>query len=1061
MMRWIVGSSLKLQKIILAAAVGVVALGIYQVSKTPVDLMPEYQKPTVEVQTEALGLSASEVEQLITVPLEQDLLVGVPFLDDIRSVSLPGLSSVVMTFEKGTDVLDARQMVQERLTQAVGVAGLPAVAKTPQMIQPLSSNSRVSMIKLTAEDLSPIEMSVLARWVVGPRLLGVPGVANVSIWGNRERQLQVLVDPERLRQRGVALSDVVRTSGNALEVSPLSYLEASKPGTGGFIDTPNQRLNIFHEQAISKAGELAQVPLEGPGGTVVQGDDGPLALGDVTEVVEGHQPLIGDTACGGGADCLLLVVEKFPDANTGQVADDVDSALAALGPGLGGMEVDSSLYRPAAHIESTFSSLGWALLAGGVLLVGALLLLLRDWRRTAVVLSAMIVSMAGLVLLLQAWGSTVNLLVLAGLAVAVTVLVDDAVTDTLGTAERIARYRQTGTSAPVWPAIVESTVGLRRSALFAALLVGAAALPLFFLRDEGAAFVPPIAVSYLVAMAVSFAVALLLTPALSLLLLSQPSSSPKEPLPRLHRRFDAWAPKLFTRSRPAVVAVGVIVLAGVAAIPFLDVSLRPEIRERDVVVQLAAPAGTSLPRMTAIAEQAVEDLASVPGVTAANAQIGRAVMSDRDVDVNEGEIWLSIDADADYDATVAAIEDTFSGDDAVSATVTTYTDSRVRTLFPEQTRDVAVRVYGENPDVLQAKSEEIRAAVAGVDGVTGVTVESTPTEETLQVQVDMQRAQALGVKPGDVRRAAAMLVGGVTVGNLFQEQKVFDVVVWGAPEIRDTAADLRQLLIDTPAGDTIPLGQVAEVRETETPAVIRHENVARYVDVSAGVAGRSVADVGSDVTRAVAAVEFPLDHHAEVLGDYADARATTIDLVAVGLAAGLVVYLLLQAAFRSWRLAGVAFLAIPVALVGALTGTLLTGGTITLGVLAGMVAVLGLAARGIMSTILELLRLQRYEEVPWGTELVVRGMRQRLLPLVTTTLAIAAVMTPLAVAAGRTGFELIGPAALSVLGGLVTTTVVNALVIPVVALRFGTGPDSDAWVDDLYEPVTSREPIQA
>lgn len=1060
MMRWIVGSSLRLQKIILAAAIGVVALGIFQVSKSPVDLMPEYQKPTVEVQTEALGLSPSEVEQLITVPLEQDLLVGVPFLDDIRSVSLPGLSSVVMTFEEGTDVLDARQMVQERLTQAVGVAGLPAVAKTPQMIQPLSSNSRVSMVKLTAEDLSLIEMSVLARWVVAPRLLGVPGVANVSIWGNRERQLQVLVDPTKLREQGITLSDVVRTSGNALEVSPLSYLEASKPGTGGFIDTPNQRLNIFHEQAISNAGELAQVPLEGPGGAVVQGESGPLALGDVTEVVEGHQPLIGDTACDGGAHCLLLVVEKFPDANTGRVADDVDSALAALRPGLGGMEVDSSLYRPATHLESSVSSLGWALLAGCILLVGVLLLMLRDWRRTAVVLSAVIVSMASVVLLLQAWGTTVNLLVLAGLVVAITALVDDAVTDTLGTAERIARYRQTGTSAPVWPAIVESTVGLRRSALFAALLVGAAALPLFLLRDEAAAFVPPIAVSYLVAMAVSFAVALLLTPALSLLL-SKPSMTRDEPWRGLHRRFDAWAPRLFSRSRPAVVAVAVIVLAGVAAIPFLDVSPRPEIRERDVVVQLAAPAGTSLPRMTGIAEQAVEDLAAVPGVTAANAQIGRAVMSDRDVDVNEGEIWLSIDAGADYDATVAAIEDTFSGNDAVSATVTTYTDSRVRTLFPEGTRDVAVRVYGENPDVLQAKAEEIRAAVAGVDGVTGATVESTPTEENLKVQVDMRQAQALGVKPGDVRRAAAMLVGGITVGNLFQEQKVFDVVVWGAPEIRDTAADLRQLLIDTPAGDTIPLDQVAEVRETETPAVIRHENVARYLDVTAGVAGRSVADVNANVAQAVAAVEFPLDHHAEVLGDYADARATTIDLIAVGLAAALVMYLLLQAAFRSWRLAGVALLAIPVAMVGALTGTLLTGGTITLGVLAGMLAVLGLAARGMVSTISELLRLQRYEEVPWGTDLVLRGMRQRLLPLITVTLAAAAVMTPLAVAAGRTGFELIGPAALSILGGLVTTMVVNLLAIPAAALMFGAGPDSDSWVDDLYEPATTPEPIQA
>ncbi len=402
MMRWIVGSSLRLRRIVVAVAAGVMLLGIVSAKKTPVDLLPEYQPATVEVQTEALGLSAAEVEQLITVPLEQDLLVGVPFLDDISSVSLPGVSSVVMTFEPGTDVLDARQVVQERLTQAVGVAGLPAVAKPPQMIQPVSSSRRVSMLKLTSEKLSPIEMSVLARWVIGPRLMGVPGVANVAVWGNRERQLQVLVDPDRLRAKGVTLPEVVRTAGNALEVSPLSYLEASKPGTGGFIDTPNQRFNIFHEQAITDATELAQVPVESTSGAADEGAGGRLALGELTDVVESHQPLIGDTACGGGHSCLILVIEKFPGTNSGQVADDVDTALAALRPGLGDMRIDSSLYRPASDLDSLFSQLGRALLAGGILLVVVLLVLLRDWRRTAIVLATLAVSLACAVLVLNA-----------------------------------------------------------------------------------------------------------------------------------------------------------------------------------------------------------------------------------------------------------------------------------------------------------------------------------------------------------------------------------------------------------------------------------------------------------------------------------------------------------------------------------------------------------------------------------------------------------------------------------------------------------------------------------
>jgi Cu/Ag efflux pump CusA len=261
MMRWVVTSSLKFRTLVIAVAVGVMVVGITQLPKASVDVLPEFMPPTVEVQTEALGLSAEEVEQMVTVPLEQDLLNGVAFVQDIESVSLPGLSSIVLTFEPGTDLLDARQVVGERLTQAVGVAGLPQVAKLPQMLQPLSSSSRVAMVRLSSGERSLIDMSVLARWVITPRLLGVDGVANVAIWGYRDRQLQVLVDPARLAEHGVTLNDVIRTTGNALEVSPLSYLEASSPGTGGFIDTANQRLHIFHDQAISTPDELAQVTI--------------------------------------------------------------------------------------------------------------------------------------------------------------------------------------------------------------------------------------------------------------------------------------------------------------------------------------------------------------------------------------------------------------------------------------------------------------------------------------------------------------------------------------------------------------------------------------------------------------------------------------------------------------------------------------------------------------------------------------------------------------------------------------------------------------------------------
>ena len=439
MMRWIVESSLKYRLVVVAVAVAIMAAGARQISEMSVDVLPEFTPTMVEIQTEALGLSAPEVEQLITVPMEQDLLNGVPWLDDIRSESVPGLSRIQLIFEPGTDLLRARQVVQERMTQAVA---LPQVSTPPLMVQPLSSLSRVMMARLSSDDVSPIDMSVIAHWTIRPRLLGVPGVANVSIWGYRDRQLQVQVDPERLRDTGVSLLDVIETTGNALWVSPLTFLEASTPGTGGFIDTPNQRLGIQHMLPIKTADDLAQVPLtaddiggENPG-------DQLLRIGDVASVVEDHQPLIGDNISGDGDGDLLLVIEKFPDANTLEVTQGVEAALAALAPGLTGIDVDTSVYRPASSMETAIDNLGAALLLGAFLLVLVIAAFSYDWRSTVISAVAIPLSVvaAGLVLYLR--GAGLNAMILTGFVVALSALIGDAITPVDAIRRRLYQQQQ-------------------------------------------------------------------------------------------------------------------------------------------------------------------------------------------------------------------------------------------------------------------------------------------------------------------------------------------------------------------------------------------------------------------------------------------------------------------------------------------------------------------------------------------------------------------------------------------------------------------------------------------
>jgi Cu/Ag efflux pump CusA len=406
------------------------------------------------------------------------------------------------------------------------------------------------------------------------------------------------------------------------------------------------------------------------------------------------------------------------------------------------------------------------------------------------------------------------------------------------------------------------------------------------------------------------------------------------------------------------------------------------------------------------------------------------------------------------------VEDQVSGYDEVAAEVRTYTDARVSQVLAADESDVAVRVYGENPEVLASKAQELRSAISDVDGVAATRIEPTPEESTVEVEVDLERAQALGVKPGDVRRAAAILLGSMTVGNLFEEQKVFDVVVWGAPQVRASLSDVARLRLDTPDGGTIRLGDVADVREVPNAAVIRHESVARYVELTANVSGRSVTDVNADVKALVSGTDFPLDHHAEVLGGYAERQAALWRVGGLVAAAFVLVFLLFQAAFRSWRLAALALALLPVASSGALLATLATDGTVTLGVITGALAVLGTSCRAILLSVGHVLHLERREEIEFGPDLVVRGTRDRLVPMLGTVLASTSLLLPIALAGGATGFEILRPAVLAFLGGLVTATVVALFVLPAVHLRIGSVSDADSWVDDLYEPTPDLDTVR-
>jgi CzcA family heavy metal efflux pump len=1066
MIRSIIGTSLRFRVLIIGIAVGVMAVGIVQLRNAPVDVLPEFTPPYVEVQTESLGLSAQEVEQLITVPLEADLLNGVQGIDVIRSKSVAGLSDVVMVFDDQTNLYEARQLVQERL---IGAVGLPNVSKPPTMINPLSSSSRVMMIGLDPKKLSPIEASVLARWTVKPRLLGVPGVANVAIWGSRDRQLQVQVDPEQLKNQGIKLSQVIETAGNAQLVSPLTFLEASTPGTGGFVETPSQRLQVRHAfgQLTTPEG-LGQVP--------VDGTDGKMRLDDVANVVDGHPPLIGNAIVNGNSSGLLLVVEKFPNADTAKVTAGVQDALNELKPGLSGMKIDTGVFQPTTYIEDAVGNLRLALIIAGILLALALVAFLFQWRTVLISLIVIPLSLVATAFVTYLLGQTFNLILFAGLAAAIAVVVDDAVVGVHNVALRLREYRQAdgGSTADV---VLAAYTEVRSPITYATLIALLAIVPVVVMGGRPGAFFEPLALSYVLAVLASLVVALTVTPALSLLLFSWGSPGRRESpiLRRLRPRYDGVLSQFIRSPRAALIVCGVLVVAGLVALPLLHATVIPSFKDRDVLVHLQGPPGTSESRMSATTAQLGSQLKAIPGVEKVGATVGRAVTGDQIVDVNSSELSVRLAPSADYDSTMASIKDIVGrAQQDVQGSVGTYSDQAIRNVGALYTGEqpksgnsldvltgvhepLVVRIYGQDLNVLRREADKVRGVVSGVHGVVDPRVQLEPERPVIDIETNLSEALHYGIKPGDVRRAEAALVQGIQVGSIFREQKVFDVVVKGEPAVRESVASVRNLLIDAPDGGHVRLGQVADVRTGSAPTVIKRDAVERYVDVKADVSGRGLGAVAGDVKARLANVGFPLEYHAEVRQESTNQQINLAAIVGFGFVAVIASFLLLQAALRSWRLAGLVFLTLPVALAGGALAALIDGAALPLGAMIGFLAILCLAARNGLMLIYNCQRLRTDAGQAFGAALVRRGAGERLTPVLTSASALALVALPFVIMGNVAGLEIVHPMAIVMLGGLITTTLLSLFMLPVLYLRFGAGPQPEPATETPSPPAVEAE----
>jgi Cu/Ag efflux pump CusA len=643
-MRWIVSTSLNYRFLVVAVGALLMTVGIAILPSTRVDAFPEFAPPRVVIQTACLGLSTSDVEQLVTVPLEQ-ALNGVEGLDDMRSKSVPQLSAIELIFKPNVNELKARQLVQERMTAVAST--LPTWAAPPVMLAPVSATGRAIQIGMTSKDHSLIEMSMSAYWTIRARLLQVPGVANVALWGERLQMMQVQVEPPKMEARHVALNEVMEATADAVDSGLLRFSSGSIIGTGGMIESPNQRINVQHVLPIITPDDLAKVPLN------VDSKGEGVKIGDIGRVVEDHQPLIGDAVINDSPG-LLLVVEKLPWANTVEMTKGVEEAIRSLEPGLPGVRFDTTIFQQANFITAAIQNLTQAFVLGFVLVIVILALFLFEWRVALISVLTIPLSLMATLLVLHWRGETVNTMTLAGLVIALGAVVDDAIIDVENIVRRLRQHRLSGGQDSTASVILNASLEVRGPIVYATLIIVAAAVPIFLLQGLTGAFFRPLALSYTLAIVASLFVALTVTPALALILLGKSRIERRQSpvVAILQRGYTAALSRIVVRPRRAYAIFALVTVVGIALTPLLGQSLFPGFKERDFLIHWVSQPGTSADEMRRTTLAVSKELREIPGVRNFGAHVGQAFLGEEVAGVNLGENWISIDPSVDYDKTL-------------------------------------------------------------------------------------------------------------------------------------------------------------------------------------------------------------------------------------------------------------------------------------------------------------------------------------------------------------------------------------------------------------------------
>ena len=1018
----LIAFAVRFRWIVLALAGLLLFTGVVALGQAKYDVFPEFAPAQVAIQTEAPGLSPEQVEQLVTTPIES-AINGAAGVESLRSTSIQGLSVVRVVFAQSSDIYRDRQLVAERL--AAAAPQLPQGVQPPSISPLTSSTSYVLVIGLTSARRSLMDVHTAAEWTVRRRLLAVPGVADVTVFGGDDRAIQVQVHPEKLVRYGLGVNDV---------------LAAARQATGvrgaGFVDTQNQRLVLQTEGQSTTPADIA-------GTVLASGSLGRVTLGDVADVADAPELAIGAASVGGTPAVVMIVSEQY-GANTLEVTKAAEAALAELAPALraDGMELHPDLFRPASFVTRAMGNVRTSLLVGGVLVIVVLSLFLFNWRTAAISAAAIPLSLLAATMVLGALGVSVNTMTLGGLAIAIGEVVDDAV---IGVENIVRRLRENGrleARRPEGRVIFEAVFEVRSAVVYATLAVILVFLPVMALPGVAGRLFAPLALAYVLAVLASLLVALTVTPALAMVLLTGRHREDHDPpVVRWSRqRYERLLAPTIARPKLALTSILVLAVVSCAALPFFRSQFLPELKEGHYIIHMSAAPGTSLQESMRVGAELAKELLRMPEVRRVAQRAGRATRADDTWGTHYSEIDVDLRplSGEQTERTEAKIRHAIGETVGLNASVETFLSERIKETLSGYTASVVVNVVGNDLDALDRTSSQIAQVLAGVPGARDVQVQSPPGLPEISVRLRKPDLARWGLDPVEVLDLVRAAYQGEVVGQTYECARTFNVRVLIDAADRGDIAKIAALPVKTPSGAYVRLDQLADVYLSSGRYQVQHEGGRRIGTVTANVAG---GDVAGFVRRAQASIsaKVKLPSGAYVsFGGTAEAQAQSqANLLRNSLIAGVGVVLLLSIVTRNWRNLLLVLANLPFALAGGVLAVLVTGATLSLGSMVGFVTLFGITLRNSIMMISRFEQLVAVEGRPWGPATAIEGAADRLVPILMTSLVTALGLLPLAIGMDEPGREIEGPIAVVILGGLMTSMALNLLVLPTLALAFG------------------------